>query len=125
MRQAYACDCAGEPIVDVLEIDPRDAGMVASVRAVLGAIESLVGYRPTTCPWRAFYHPLVTEVMDVVALSSEHLGLAYLGTDPPAILVDAIALYLRCKAATLAHFMEADRKKREAERAAAQRPRTR
>lgn len=119
VRAAYGCDCDGvSHRLGAVEHEADHAGMIQSVRAALGAIESVVGVRPSTCPWRAFYDPLVVEVLDVCTLAEKSLGASYLGADPPAVLVDAVALYLRCRDAALAHNLEQQRKKSEAERAA-------
>lgn len=117
VRRAYGCDCDGASHLGaVIEWTPEQQGMRAAVRAWLGAIESLVGVRPQTCPWRALYHPLVLEVRDVVALAAHGVGMARLGEDPPAILVDAISAYERARSAALAHNLERRRAEEERKR---------
>lgn len=83
--------------------------MAESVGSWLGAIDSIVGIKPTTCPWRALYHPLAIEVMDVCTLAEKSVGLARLGFESPAILLDAITVFERSRAATLAHHLEQKR----------------
>jgi hypothetical protein len=52
-----------------------------------------VGHRPPTCPWRAYYDPLVREVMSLAwAIEGGNLP-AVIGDDTPAILVEAIGVY--------------------------------
>jgi hypothetical protein len=94
-------------------VRPESHGMREAVQAQLGAIESLVGIRPQTCPWRALYHPLVREVADISALADKHLGQVRLGADPPEILLDALVIYERCKSIALAHNIEVKRKESE------------
>jgi hypothetical protein len=66
------------------------------------AIERITGHRPVSCPWRAYYDPLVREVMALSwSVESGNLGAA-LGDDPPAVLVDALGVYRSALAATLA-----------------------
>ena len=68
-------------------------------------IEHVTGTRPATCPWRAYYAPLVREVMEAMTFD-EHGNLAIaLGADPPAVLVEAIATFKRASAAVHAEDM--------------------
>jgi len=69
-----------------------------------------------TCPWRSFYEPIVVEVMDVMTLCERGLGMAAMGADPPAILVDACAAFERSRAVTRGHWMEQERLERERNR---------
>lgn len=82
------------------------------------AIEMLVGHRPHTCPWRAYYEPLVQEV---IALSDYvekgNLG-AVVGNDSPAILIDALTVYRSALNATLSEDRRLRAEKAERERAA-------
>lgn len=65
-------------------------------------IERVVGYRPPTCPWRAYYDPLVREVMSVSwAIENGNLP-AIVTEDTPAVLVDAIGIYRMALLATIA-----------------------
>lgn len=73
-------------------------------------IEKIVGYEPPTCPWRAYYDPLVREVMEIWWAAEEgNLG-AILGPDPVGVLVDALGVFKRAIEATIAE----DRKIHEA-----------
>lgn len=87
--------------------------MLAFVEGANGAIESITGVRPAGCPWRAFYDPLVGEVMQIATLAERGIAMAALGNDPPAILIDALALYERCRSQTSAHWLDQKRKERE------------
>lgn len=62
-------------------------------RSMLDLIEHVTGYRPPTCPWRALYHPLVQEVLNVMALDENGNLAVAVGTDPPGLLVDALVAY--------------------------------
>ena len=75
-------------------------------------MEEVTGYRPPTCPWRVFYDPLVVQAVRIASLAQEHLGDAYLGPDPPAVLLEAVYYYTRARNATRAHDMEQERKQR-------------
>jgi hypothetical protein len=87
----YGCDCDG-----VNRPGPVDRGIEGdSVRASLGMIERVAGYRPPTCPWRAFSEPIVREVLSVV-----QLGIAALGPDPDAVVVEGLSVYTQAKKAT-------------------------
>lgn len=71
----------------------------------LDAIERITGYRPTTCPWRAYYDELVREVMEI-AWSIEGGNLAAVITEnTPAILVEALGVYRSALLATRAEEM--------------------
>jgi len=67
----------------------------------LQVIGRVTGYEPTTCPWRAFYHPLVREVLAVMPML-ELAGAAGSALPPntPGILLDAIAHYRAAVAST-------------------------
>lgn len=68
----------------------------------LDAIERIAGYRPDTCPWRAYYDPLVTEVMSLSwAIESGNLA-AVVNESTPAVLVDALGVYRMALLATRA-----------------------
>lgn len=53
------------------------------------------------------------EVLDVVLLGDEGLGSPMLDEHTPAVLVDAVALYLSVRRTVRAHFDEAARTKHE------------
>lgn len=105
MREAYGCDCDGvSHRSQSLIIEPRYSGSIRSVRSFRAMIKKVTDIEPDSCPWRAFYHPLVREVMQVATLASER-SIALLGQDPPAILVEAFEVYARARAQTTAHFI--------------------
>lgn len=117
VRLGYGCDCDGTSHrADVIHSRPEHQAVRMSVRAHLGAIESITGVRPHTCPWRALYHPLVIEVADVCALAERGLAMARLGADPAAILLDAVVVYEHARSKALAHHLEQNRKEREAKK---------
>lgn len=105
MREAYGCDCDGTSHRSAsLTIDPRYSGTVRGVRSFRKVIKDITGIEPESCPWRAFYHPLVREVLQLATLASER-SIGLLGADPPAILVEAFEVYTRARAQTSAHFL--------------------
>jgi hypothetical protein len=69
--------------------------MDVGVKRHLEVMQRITGHAPPTCPWRVQYSPLVREVL--AAMEHEENGnLAVgIGSDPPAILVDAIGEYKR------------------------------
>ncbi len=74
-------------------------------------VEELTGLRPVTCPWRVFYDPFVSHVVRLATLAQEGIAPVELGDDPPAIWLDALYVYLKARAAVIAHDHEQDRKK--------------
>jgi hypothetical protein len=82
-------------------------------------IKHLTGHHPPSCPWRAFYSPLVAEVIRVAGLASNNLALLALEDDPPAIVIDGLSVYLGAKLATENHDAELREKEAERERRAA------
>lgn len=118
-RRIWACDCDGES-----HLHPSDDGSPAdlAIRAHAATIERITGHKPSTCPWRAFYHPLVRDVLGV-HWAVEHGNLAaVIGSDPPNILVEALGIFRRSMMATSAEERrlkrQEDEAKRNAERAA-------
>lgn len=79
-------------------------------------IEDVTGHRPATCPWRVFYDPFVREILKGADYAADGNLVVAWGDDPPAEWVDALHVYRTAKNATKAHFMEKDRKAREAKR---------
>lgn len=77
------------------------------------AIEKSTGCRPDSCPWRAYYSPLVSEAIKVAALANAGHGSGAFGEDPPAILYDATAMYTRVRDSVVNRDSESDRKERE------------
>lgn len=81
-------------------------------------METVTGFRPPTCPWRTFYNPLVIEVRQIVDQIDNGIGSVALGNDPPAILLDGVAAYLRARNLTKSYDYEQEEKQRKAKEAA-------
>lgn len=77
-------------------------------------METLTGYRPETCPWRSMYDPLVADVQEAVTL--KEYGPISLGDDPPALVIDALRVYLRARNATKKHDDDREMERIERER---------
>lgn len=107
IREAWGCDCGG-----ALRGDP----VPPHIRAMGGEVEKLTGDRPPTCPWRAFYDPLVSEASNLARTAALGLGAAYAGEDPPAILLDAVLRYTGARDTVKCHDIEERRKKEAAKR---------
>ncbi len=86
-----------------------------STRAMAGEIEKLTGTRPISCPWRAFWDPLVREVLHVANLA-EKVGSAAIEPGSPAILFDALEVYHSARAAVRNHDDEQRRIREEQQR---------
>lgn len=115
-RTVYGCDCDG---VSHTLTDHRDGAPETGIRRHLDVIGRVTGSRPRTCPWRAYYHPLVREVMQL-AWSIEKGNLApVLGDDPPALLVDALGHYEMALQATVHEDSRLAREKAKQERESA------
>jgi hypothetical protein len=108
VRQGYGCDCDGVSHEShAVESTLEHQTVRCMTQAHLGAIESLIGIRPQTCPWRALYHPLVIEVVDLCMLGGERgLAATRAGADPPAILLDAVVVYETARSKALSHNLE-------------------
>lgn len=87
------------------------------MRRHLAVIQRVTGHQPSTCPWRAWYHPLVREVMAVAPLVESGNLAAGLGDDPPHMLFEAVMRFEAAVAATRADDRALERQEREAERA--------
>lgn len=84
------------------------------VRHSLDVVQKVTGTRPTTCPWRALYHPMMADVYQAhVAWDDGNLGV-YLTPDEPAVLHDAVAAY---RVAVIATRAEQDKRRRERDKA--------
>jgi hypothetical protein len=83
-------------------------------------IQQITGIAATTCPWRAYYDPLVRDVVAVWwSTDKGNLG-AVLGDDPPAVLVDALGVFGRSLSATQAEDARLASEKRKADSEARQ-----
>jgi hypothetical protein len=96
----WGCDCDGESHL------AGDADGVAGDNAFrtrhLHVIQKVTGFAPPTCPWRAYYDPLVREVVDLWWAEEHGNMAAVLGDAPPGILVDAVGAFSRALKATMA-----------------------
>lgn len=92
-------------------------GIETGVRRHLTVIKRVTGHQPSTCPWRAWYHPLVREVMSIAPLVESGNLAAGLGDDPPHLLYEAVMRFEGAVAATRADDRALERQEREAERA--------
>ncbi len=62
----------------------------------LDGIEKITGYRPRSCPWRAFDHPLVGVIVAAYRACSNSDGATpalLLPSDPPAIVWNGVLHY--------------------------------
>lgn len=87
-----------------------------AVQAMASHIKHLTGHHPPSCPWRAYYSPLVGEVVRVAGLLAANAAPIALEDDPPAIVIDGLSVYLGAKNATEVHDGEIRRKEWERER---------
>lgn len=87
----------------------------------LKLIERIAGFRPPTCPWRAFYDPLVQEVLKLAHFAPDGNLAAAWGDDPEQILIDAFFVYDQAKKRTLAEDIKLQRQKEQREAEAAKR----
>lgn len=55
LRLSYGCDCCGP-------VEGRQTAVMTN--GVFDTVEQWTGHRPASCPWRAFSHPLVRQVID-------------------------------------------------------------
>ncbi len=99
-RRAYRCDCDGSSHKEGAQSYGATPGEIG-VRRHLEVIQRVTGERPPTCPWRALYDPLVSEVLQTLSWAFESGNLtAVLPPDPPAILLEALGVYRRALEAT-------------------------
>lgn len=90
IRQCWRCDCDGKSHLNEERVVGAEKYAVDSMADV---IERLTGHRPPTCPWRAMQDPLVGPVIRAAKKGERGLG-KWLPDDPPAILADAVDVYL-------------------------------
>lgn len=79
--------------------------MVEAIRSVM---TEMTGCEPVSCPWRAFTHPLVGEVLRAVQFA-EHGNLAFALPNPSHRLVEALAVWNQVGNRIQAKTMERDR----------------
>lgn len=80
---------------------------------VLGAIEDWTGDRPPTCPWRAFWDPLVRQVLHAYPWFLKQ-QLAIVEPEPSNRLVEGIAHYHHALSAVEFKQIEQERKEAQA-----------
>lgn len=86
-----------------------------AVESMRVAIKRITGYMPLGCPWYAMTDPLIPQIIQAATLADQGLGhLAFDSDDPPALLVDALDVYLRARTVTYAHDNENEHKARQA-----------
>lgn len=109
----YGCDCDGIERPEQLDHGrPQDVA-----RGVLVAVERVTGIQPPTCPWRAFYEPVVRDVLGVSwATGDAHALGPVVGPDPDHKLMVALGVYTRAKVATTADEQRIRDEERERER---------
>lgn len=110
LRRAWRCDCDGR---SHRASGTAPAGPVATVERHLDVIERLTGHRPPTCPWRAFFDPLVAAAIKLSNASDGGYVTAKLGLDPPEVLLEALESFRVSRAAGQRHvraFLERKRK---------------
>ena len=84
IRRSYGCDCGGH-------INGRENAHITE--PYFRAVEGWTGERPITCPWRAFYDPLVKDVLRLYPFYTSGQLAIVLGPDPPLYIVEAVAYY--------------------------------
>lgn len=89
MRRAWRCDCDGESHRDTRPAGHQAAKSIALMRKV---VTEQTGHECSTCPWRAFYDPLVQFAWKLHGTDNATRA-AYLGDDPPALWLDALLTY--------------------------------
>lgn len=100
IRECWRCDCDGVSHRSGV----RSKGSEQYVVDLMAdGIEQLTGYRPPTCPWRAMYDPLVAPVIRAARFGDRGLGHLATDEDPPAVLIDALGVYLSAREATRNH----------------------
>jgi hypothetical protein len=89
-----------------------------AVRKHLDVIRRVTGDAPSTCPWRAMYHPLVRDVMDALPMKRDGNLAVAIGADPAARLVKAIVHFEHARDATRNEDEKLAAKRREATKGA-------
>lgn len=86
MRDRWGCDCDG---VKRRPSEYKQRGVTRH----LDVIESIAGARPYSCPWRAYFDPLVIEAMRIASFIESGNLAAFRNEDMPAVLDDAVSAY--------------------------------
>lgn len=69
-------------------------------------VEKVAGHAPETCPWQAFHHPLMSEILDLWGAVQSGMGallISALDEDPPAVVWEGLQLYARASGRVRAH----------------------
>lgn len=109
LRAAWRCDCDGESH----RRGGAPAGTTATVQRHADVIEHVTGHRPATCPWRAFYDPLVARAIDLSVDADGGYAMASLGPDSPELVTEALRAFRVARSAGQRHvrrFLEAKNK---------------
>lgn len=111
VRRAWDCDCDGAQRgpVRAATLD----GLGASVTRMRDGIGKLLGDAPTSCPWRAYADPVVTQALSLRARAK--LGAVQLDAQP-AIVVEAMLEIDGSQNHVEAVDARAERERRESER---------
>ncbi len=78
-------------------------------------IEDACGATPPMCPWRVWNDPTVQDVMRVHPLMESGQAHLMIGSDPPAMLVEALTEYERAANMVRHKQWKAEQRKREQE----------
>lgn len=108
-RRVWGCDCAGEDLGADTEVGSAESGL----RGHLRTVQRVTGTRPSTCPWRSLYDPLVQEVLHLMWSEQPE---SLLEEECPALLVEALGVYIRARNATRAEDMRLEDERRKAAR---------
>ncbi len=108
IRASYGCDCAGENWIGKRNARRTEHHVID--------IERWTGDRPDGCPWRAFYDPVVQNVLIAYRFFESGQLAQYWGADPPRLYIDAIAHYHVVRRRVIDKKMEQDRLERERKR---------
>lgn len=110
LRAAWGCDCDGK---SHRAGGYTPSGPAATAQRHLDVIQSVTGHRPPTCPWRALSDPLVAKTLNLSIGADNNYAMAKLGPNPPAVLLDALDVFIVSRNAGRRHvekFKEAQNK---------------
>ncbi len=75
-------------------------------------IRDFTGHEPVSCPWRAFTHPLVADVMKALKFKEDgNLALAF--PNPSHRLIEGIGFWTATMNRCQSHELELEKKNRE------------
>ena len=111
VRQAWDCDCGGERRAPVRRA--ALSGLGASVERMRSGVLRMLGEPPTSCPWRAYGDPVVSQAM----VLRRHWANGAVDIDHQlAVVVDAMLAIDGAQSHVEALDARAERERREAER---------